>query len=179
MNKRFIKTIAIVLVMTLVLFQFTGCYGKFQLTRNLYKWNGQLGDKFINTIVMWVLMIVPVYSIVGFVDFVILNVIEFWTGTNPIAMQPGDKETQLVEMDGKMYQITATQNRFDINQVNTNVKISLVFSQEEQAWYVEQADGQSIKIAEFSGNSQDILSLIQPDGQIMKVNLNNNNLILN
>ncbi len=63
----------------------TGCYGKFALTRKLYDWNGSLGNKFVNTLVMWVLMIIPVYGVVTFIDGFILNLIEFWSGSNPLA----------------------------------------------------------------------------------------------
>jgi hypothetical protein len=127
---------------------------------------------------MWVFFIVPVYEIAGFIDFCILNVIEFWTGKDPLAMQPGEKEIQLVELEGKTYEITATQNRFDIKQVNSDAAISMIFNTEQNAWYVQTADGQNIKVAEFSGETQDILTLIQPDGQVMKVNLKNNNLLM-
>ena len=178
MNKRFIKFVSILLIIFLSLTLFPNCYGKFQLTRKLYVWNGSLGNKWVNTAVMWIFFILPVYEVVGFIDFVILNVIEFWTGKNPLAMNPGEKETQLVEWQGDTYEITATQNRFDIRQLKGDTKISLVFNNEEKAWFVQSADGKLVKIAEFSQNSQNILSLIQPDGQKLKVNLKGNNLIL-
>ena len=178
MNKRFIKLVTILLILMLSMSLFPGCYGKFHLVRDIYKWNGEVGNKWVNSIVMWVFFIVPVYEIAGFIDFCILNVIEFWTGKDPLAMQPDEKEIQLVELEGKTYEITATQNRFDIKQMNSDVHISLVFNTEQKAWYVQTADGQNIKVAEFSGETQDILTLIQPDGQAMKVNLKNNNLLM-
>jgi hypothetical protein len=62
----------------------SGCYGKFALTKKVYDWNGSLGNKFLVWIVFIVFMLVPVYGIAGFVDIWILNLIEFWTGNNPM-----------------------------------------------------------------------------------------------
>ncbi|MBN2423543.1 MAG: DUF3332 domain-containing protein [Calditrichaceae bacterium] len=162
------KSVAILMIVLFSAFTFTGCYGKFELTKRLYKWNGSQGDKFVNSVVMWVLMIIPVYIIVGFVDFVILNVVEFWTGKNPMAMEPGETETQLVEIDGKAYQITATQNRFDVVDMETQLKASLVYNPEEKAWYAV-SDNDSHKIAQSDSENFDIIQLIQPDGKIVKV----------
>ena len=178
MKKILFKSIAVTLVAVLFIFNFAGCYGKFALTTKLYKWNGSLGDKFVNSVVMWVLMIIPVYSLVGFIDLVILNVIEFWTGKNPMAMGPGEIETQLVELDGKQYEITATQNRFDIVQLDDNKKVSLVFYQETQSWYVESETIGSQKIAQLDPANFNILNLIQPDGEIVNVDLEKNQLLL-
>lgn len=58
----------------------SGCYGSFALTRWVYDFNGKVTDnKFVHSVVIWAFIILPVYSIAGFVDFVVLNLIEFWT----------------------------------------------------------------------------------------------------
>lgn len=62
----------------------SGCYGKFALTKKLYDWNGTLGNKFLVWIVFIIFIIVPVYGVCTFVDGIILNLIEFWTGSNPM-----------------------------------------------------------------------------------------------
>ena len=64
----------------------SGCYGKFFLTRTLYKWNGEVTDnRFVHTIVFWAFVIIPVYELLALGDAIIFNVIEFWTGSNPLA----------------------------------------------------------------------------------------------
>ncbi len=78
---------------TLAMFA-TGCYGKFALTQKLYGWNGSLGNKFVNTIVFWAFILLPVYEVCAFVDFVALNLIEFWSGTNPLAQLDHDDGSQ-------------------------------------------------------------------------------------
>lgn len=62
----------------------TGCYGKFALVRKVYAFNGSVGDKFLRSLVTWIFIWLPVYGLAAFVDFIVFNTIEFWTGTNPV-----------------------------------------------------------------------------------------------
>lgn len=64
----------------------SGCYGPFNLTRQLHRWNGQVGDKYVNELVFLALTILPlpVYGVAVLADMVIFNSIEFWTGRNPV-----------------------------------------------------------------------------------------------
>lgn len=62
----------------------SGCYGPFNLTRQLHTWNGQLGDKYVNELVFLGLAILPVYAGAVIGDAVLFNSIEFWTGRNPV-----------------------------------------------------------------------------------------------
>ena len=64
----------------------TGCYGSNACFEKLHKWNGTLGNKWLNSIVHFFLMVIPVYGIcLGLVDGLVLNTVEFWTGSNPLA----------------------------------------------------------------------------------------------
>jgi len=59
----------------------TGCYGRFQLTRAVYRFNGDVtNDKLARSILFWVFVIIPVYQIAAIGDVLIFNLIEFWTG---------------------------------------------------------------------------------------------------
>ncbi|MFH0989640.1 MAG: DUF3332 family protein [bacterium] len=58
-------------------------FGSFTLTKKVYKWNGSIGDKWINELVFLVFLAVPVYEIAGTIDVLILHTIEFWSGKNP------------------------------------------------------------------------------------------------
>jgi len=62
----------------------TGCYGKFQLTRNLYQLNSGVKDEVARSIVTAVMVIFPVYWFGGLADWIVFNTIEFWTGKNPL-----------------------------------------------------------------------------------------------
>lgn len=176
MSKVF-KFISIALIASLLSTGLTSCYGNFSLTKKLYNWNGQVGGKFVNSGVMWLLFIVPVYEVVGAVDFLILNTIQFWTGKNPMAMKAGEKETQIVELDNVKYEVTATKNRFDIRGLEEDSKtISLVFDEQTTSWLVEDESGVT-KIAQLDPADLNILQLIKPDGKTLSVDLQANKII--
>jgi hypothetical protein len=80
---RFARVVAVLAVLSVVGLA-AGCYGKFQLTREVYRFNSSIEDKYLRSAVTWALVIVPVYGITAFLDFVVFNVIEFWSGKNPI-----------------------------------------------------------------------------------------------
>ena len=63
----------------------TGCFGSFHLTRTVYGFNAGLDNKFVRTLVMWGLLIIPVYELAALGDVLIFNVIEFWSGNAPAA----------------------------------------------------------------------------------------------
>lgn len=70
----------------------TGCFGRFELTRKVYKFNKDVSpDKWVQWLTFLVLTMVPVYGIATFVDAVVANSLEFWTGQNPILAQTGDQ----------------------------------------------------------------------------------------
>lgn len=149
------------------------CYGGFVATKKIYNWNGGLGNKWVNTIVMWVMIIIPVYPIATFVDFVILNTLEFWTGSNPLAMKEGESETQMVQHNGKEYQITATKNQFEIREMvagKAGSPVLLQYQPQDSAWYVK-ANGRSMKISEGADLSQEQVRLFHPDGKSVEVKL--------
>ena len=77
----FVSKVVIILLLVTV----TSCYGPFNLTKKLHKWNGSLGDKFVNELVFFGMLVVPVYEATLFLDGVIFNSIEFWTGSNCLA----------------------------------------------------------------------------------------------
>ena len=161
MNKRALSLMAAGLLAFSSTTVMQGCYGNFALTKKVYKWNGSLGNKWINSIVMVAMTIIPVYQLSMFVDGALLNLIQFWTGSNPVAMQPGEKETQTVAVNGKTYILTATQNHMEIALQEPGVKpVELNYDPDQQAWLVVTEKG-SKKVAEHNG---DELTLLLADG---------------
>lgn len=80
----------------------TGCFGSFILVKRLYTWNERFTDnKFVRTLLFWVLCIIPIYQFASLADVVVLNLIEFWTGSNPLAMRDGETQQRIVEADGQ------------------------------------------------------------------------------
>lgn len=59
----------------------SGCYGRFPLTNSVYRWNGRAtNNHIVNSIIMIVFAIFPVYGICILVDAIIINSIEYWDG---------------------------------------------------------------------------------------------------
>lgn len=137
----------------------SGCYGSFAATKKIYKWNGTVGDKWVNSVVMVALSIIPVYGIATFADAVVLNAVEFWTGKNPLAMRPGESETRIVRVDGNELEITATRNRLDIVAAG-GAAATLTYDADARAWYVDTPEGPRM-VAREDG---DVLALYHADG---------------
>ncbi|UPU36701.1 DUF3332 domain-containing protein [Geomonas paludis] len=95
---------AALLAMVMAMVSLQGCYGKMALTKKVYQVNGQVGDKFLRSLVTWAFIIVPVYQVSALVDFVVFNTIEFWSGRNPVAQ--GEKAFQYSE-NGDTFRVHA------------------------------------------------------------------------
>ena len=75
-------------------FLFSSCIGSFGLHSRLVSWNQSIGNKFVNELVFLALNIIPVYGVCYFADAVIINSIEFWSGSNPMASVGDIKKVQ-------------------------------------------------------------------------------------
>ena len=78
----------------------TGCFGSFKLTQKIWQFNkGISGNKFVQWLVFLVFVVVPVYQIGTLVDAIVVNSIEFWTGSNPVSSVEGeDSNTRIVKL---------------------------------------------------------------------------------
>jgi hypothetical protein len=158
----------------------SGCYGPFRLTKNLHEWNGTVGDKFTNALVFFAFVVIPVYEVAVLVDGIVLNTIEFWTGDNPIAMNDGDKDIQIVKKDGKKYRITATKNKFHIEQLqgpNKGNFAELVFDPATSSWNLVDGDKELQKLVSIDEQAN-IIEIYKPNGETIKVDPNNYNMAI-
>lgn len=86
LGQRMIAMMVLLSVMTMS----TACYGPFNLTKNVYRWNsnvkgsGQVNDKWMKEIVFFGMLIVPAYMFSALLDTFIFNSMHFWTGESPI-----------------------------------------------------------------------------------------------
>lgn len=73
----------------------TACYGPFNLTQRYWHWNGHVTEnKWANEGIFLLSCIIPVYAVTTFVDVIVLNSVEFWTGKNWVdAPSSGGKAT--------------------------------------------------------------------------------------
>ena len=150
----------------------TGCIGSFKLTENYWDWNRSIGKWPGAIFFFFIGGLITSFTLL--VDVVVLNLIEFWTGSNPMSMNPGDMEKQIVMgSDGFMYEVVATQNRFDINQLdgpNKGEVKSLVYDPETRVWTYQDYT-RSIKLAQLSNNGSTV-QLFAPNGQVAIVPIN-------
>lgn len=170
MKKRLMKSVCWVLIGCFLSIATAGCYGRFALTRMIYRVNGSIGDKWMNSICTWIFLIIPVYEVCGLVDFALLNVIQFWTGRNPIAMGPEDRDTQLAFYDNRMVEITATQNRFDVkthDDFGNSRTAGLVYDPDTSTWFAESPDAGKIRMAQADPRNENRMTLFRPDGSVM------------
>jgi hypothetical protein len=68
-----------------------GCFGKFQLTRKVYDINQSVDEKYVRSAVTWIFVIVQVYTVAALVDLIVFNIMEFWSGENPVVSAPVTK----------------------------------------------------------------------------------------
>ena len=150
----------------------TGCMGSWKLTTSLYSWNKSVtGNKYLNNIIFWILHAIPAYEICYFADIIILNTIEFWTGSNPIAMNAGEKEQQIVKgKDGNNYEITATQNRFDIVSLNNKNKTSIIYTPMNHTWNMDK-NGIVTKLATIHEDINKV-EIFKADGSVAMIDMN-------
>ncbi|MEX0313474.1 MAG: DUF3332 domain-containing protein [Allomuricauda sp.] len=150
---------------------FSSCLGSFRAFNNLKDWNQGLTDsKFLDNLIFWGLNIVPVYGLFFLGDALIFNVIEFWSGSNPIAMEDGESETQMVEHDGNTFKMVATKNRIQVTVVEgpkKGKKIDLVYKPDEKSWNAIRPNGEVIKLSSFE---EGFYIVYMPDGTQVKIN---------
>ena len=151
------KTILTAALAALLCSSLTSCMGKFALTRNLYAWNEQVSNKFVNEVLFVAFWILPVYEVCGLADLLVLNSIEFWSGDNPLSASTKTIDTKhgryLVECDGKGYDITLE---------STGEKFRLDFAQESKTWSL-QLDDKEYKLMTFIDDTH--VSVPMPDGE--------------
>ncbi len=144
---------------------FTSCIGSFGLTNKLLTWNRSIDSKFVNELVFIAFWIVPVYEISALADLLVINSLEFWSGSNPVA-DAGSVKT--IEGKDGIYTVETKTDGYHIQKEGEAEGVDLVFNEEEQSWNVE-ANGESHKLLKFEEEDEVVMYL--PDGKEMNVEL--------
>ncbi len=164
------RLIPVALVAAISIPVFTSCIGSFALTNKLLTWNRSIGSKIVNELVFIGFWILPVYEVSALADVLVINSIEFWSGTNPMAcgktMIDGHDGRYLVECDGKGYTITSE---------NDGSQVRLDFDVAQQTWSVAMPDGQSLDFMTFVDDSH--VKMPTADGKGMIVDLTEEGLL--
>jgi hypothetical protein len=161
--KKHFKLMVAMLSVTLVL---TSCIGSFNLTNKVKSWNEGLGNKFVNELVFIGMHIIPVYPITLFVDGIVLNSIEFWTGSAPISKS--DNGTKIVKNSkGEDVMITSSAEGYTISNGVEDVKF--VYNEAYNSWSVINNDvATKLLTIDAENNSAELYLL---SGETMSVEL--------
>lgn len=141
---------------------FTSCIGSFKMWNGLKDWNQGVGDKFVNELVFIALHIVPVYEIAYLADLVVLNTIEFWSGSNPMA----SNEVKEIKGENGEYLVKANNNGYTITNKDDNQSMDLVYNQETQTWNAV-TDTKDIELVKINNNGT--VSINMQNGTSMTV----------
>lgn len=162
-------TVAVALTL-LASVSLTSCIGSFSLTNKLLGWNNQVGSKFVNELVFFAFWIIPVYEVTALADVLVLNSIEFWSGSNPVAQGKsvieGADGRYLVDCDGKGYTITSE---------NDGSVVRLDFDAEDNSWSVAADGKEPVKFMTFVDDTH--VDMITPDGAYQRVELSDNGMM--
>lgn len=161
MKRKYI-TVAVALVLC-ASFVTTSCIGSFTLTNKLLSWNRQVGNKFVNELVFFAFWVLPVYEVSALADALVLNSIEFWSGSNPVAQGrsviDGQDGRYIVDCDATGYTITSE---------NDGSVVRLDFDQKDQSWNAVIGD-ESYKLLTFIDDTH--VAMPAPDGSTTIVEL--------
>lgn len=160
MKKRFFTLAMVATLSTSVLF--TSCIGSFSLSSKFLAWNQSIDNKFVNWIIFVILS--PAYSITLAVDLLVLNSIEFWSGSNP--MQAGLIK-EIKGKDGKIYTVETLENGYKIE--NQEGKLAYFIHDSETDSWSSVVDGVETKLLKFEKDN--IATVFLPNGEEKQVEL--------
>lgn len=164
------RLIPVALIAAISIPVFTSCIGSFALTSKLLSWNKSIGSKIVNELVFIGFWILPVYEVSALADILVINSIEFWSGSNPMAsgkkVIDGQDGRYIVECDGKGYTITSE---------NDGSEVRLDFDMAQQTWSVAMPSGENMEFMTFVDGSH--VKMPTADGKGMIVELSDDGLL--
>lgn len=144
---------------------FSSCVGSFGLFNRLNSWNNSIGSKFVNELVFLAFNIVPVYGVAYLADALVINSIEFWSGSNPMA-NVGD--VKKVKGENGNYLVTTLENGYSIAKEGETASMDLIYNKEANTWSVV-ANGESAELVKM--NNDGTADLFLPNGERMNITL--------
>lgn len=131
-------------------FLFSSCFvGQYGLWNKYINWqNNMTNSKFVNAVVGFIL--VPLAgSVAMLVDTLVLNTIEFWSGSNPVQANVG-KTQQVMGQDGRYYAVTTLKNGYEVKAPTGEITY-FFHNAENDSWSMEQ-NGMTKEIFRFNAD---------------------------
>lgn len=169
-NKTLQKMVLSLVTAGIILGSTANCFGKFSLVRKVYAFNDSINigsgivNKFIKTIIFYLLIFMPVYGIAGFVDLIILNLIEFWTGSNPVALSEYDNEgkfTKSFQTENGKLELTYTEfgKKMKLSLTKDGKNETIFFLKEAPGKVFEEKKGELVEVSVESKKVGEMLLL--------------------
>src|SRR5690554_2027887 len=169
----FRRTIALLVCVSLFSIN-TGCFGSFELFKRIYNWNDSLDNKWVRTGILWLFNIIPVYPVSAFVDAIVFNLIEFWAGNNPLALDTEIETTKTFTSGNKIYDVTFGNGSIIILETkgpNAGKRVILSLDKKSNSWYL--SDGKtSTLVANYNPRPLNTIDFYYPDGRVLSRNIN-------
>lgn len=161
---RIVKLISMSMLVVLLTVGLAGCFGNFAAVRKVYSINDNISDRWVQQAAFWALTWIPVYEVAAFADVLIFNTVEFWTGSNPMAMAPGEEVIKYASENGKDLKITIRQNQVIVEDINMpGEELELSYKPLNKSWYY-QSDTGLVKIASLS---EEQATFYRPNGKTL------------
>ena len=162
MKTKTLKSLTLLMAGTMAV---SSCIGSFGLFNKVLDWNKQAtGNKFLN----WLIFIVisPAYVLCGVADMIVINSIEFWSGTNPLAENIGKTEN-IMGSDGKLYAVTTLEDGYEVKAPDGKI-VNFKHNAEDDSWSMIQ-DGKTTKLLRIK--DKETAEIYLKDGGRMDVSL--------
>ena len=125
----------------------SSCIGSFSLFNGYEKWQCNMtSNKYVNGIVGLILQPI-VGSICLTVDALVLNTIEFWTGSNPMAV---NKVQTVKGQDGRYYAVKTLKNGYEVKAPNGEITL-FIHDSKTESWSISQ-NGVTKEIIRFNAD---------------------------
>ena len=125
----------------------SSCIGSFSLFNGYEKWQCNMtSNKYVNGIVGLILQPI-VGSICLTVDALVLNTIEFWTGSNPMAI---NKVQTVKGQDGRYYAVKTLKNGYEVKAPNGEITL-FIHDAKTETWSISQ-NGVTKEIIRFNAD---------------------------
>jgi hypothetical protein len=135
----------LVLALSAILFTTAaGCFGRFRAVNFIYEFNKEASpNPVVRSLVMFALVVIPVYFFAFLADWLVLNVVDFFNGNSQMASKqlPDGTTVNMAKLDADTVRVS----HVDANGKETSFDVVRVGS---KAGYVRAADGRILGTVE-------------------------------
>lgn len=117
-QSKFRKSLVVLLIPMITLISFANCFGKFAIVKKVYDVNESfnIGSGLLAKIIKTLVMYFPfsiLYAVGFFFDIILFNLIEFWSGSNPVGYNEYDQDGKFVKtFENQGEKLTLTYSNF-------------------------------------------------------------------